>query len=128
MSSRTIEFTVDNQTGQKLVLDGLAFNHGKVIVAPTDIDSATKCVFKVGNKDWAWIGVEGTVSWKGADDLGAFSIYFFKPISTGPTKIDPACPEAYKHETEGDPSGHHSQVTVTFSKRYPEMSSAELDI
>ncbi|MFD3157023.1 hypothetical protein ACFIJ5_09200 [Haloimpatiens sp. FM7330] len=116
MGYRSLKVTVKNRTGQKLVLKNYPLNHGKWSTKPVDINSAGECTWKAESKDGALIGVTGKISWESQETLGAFVISFDKPLGAGATKVDPSCPTGYKHELHGNTGGHHSSVTVIFSK------------
>jgi len=116
MGYRSLQMKVENKTGQKLVLIDKSLQHGKWDTEPTDVMPNTDMTFKAESKDGALIGINGVAHWKGQVDGGAFTILFDKPLGAGATKVDPSCPSAYQGELTGDPAGHHSSVTITFSK------------
>ncbi len=116
MGYRSIAVTVENRTGEKLVIKNYELNHGKWDTAPTDIQSAGNCFWKAESRDGALIGVTGVTRWESEKTLGSFTISFDKPYGSGHTNVDASCPMGYKHELQGDVSGHHSSVTVIFSK------------
>jgi hypothetical protein len=116
MGYRSLQVTTENDTGQKLVLKSATLTHGKWDKKPSDIDAAKSGTWKAESRDGALIGTSGVVIWEGESTGGAFVIHFDKPFGSGPTKVDASCPEGYQHELKGDPSGHHSSVTVIFEK------------
>jgi len=113
-SSRTIEITVQNDTGVELSLTKDEVGPGKWLNEPNkNIGIGRSDRWKAGNKEWAWIGVAGKVTYQGGN--AEFTIKFDHPIGWGKTTVDDNATGEYDSKQENvNLQQHHATCTIMF--------------
>jgi hypothetical protein len=116
-STRTIEITVQNDTGLVLSLSSKNLKHGKWLREPEGtIGIGRSDVWKAGNREGALIGTTGTVEYKGGNDT--FKIHFDHPFGSGKTVVDHSATGEYSSKLENDNlQHHHCSCTIDFYKQ-----------
>ncbi|MFD3157024.1 aegerolysin family protein [Haloimpatiens sp. FM7330] len=116
MSSRTIEITIQNDTGKILSMSSKKLQHGKWLKEPSkNIGEGQSCIIKAGNRDGALIGTTGNFSY--SNENGKFELDFDKPFGSSKTVVNHNASGPYESRLENDNlQHHHSTCTINFYK------------